>query len=42
MNAQTAGITTPAFSAAELDERAVRRRAAEAVVWGIPAVNYLG
>jgi hypothetical protein len=30
----------PAFTAAELAERALHRRAVEAVVWGIPAVNY--
>jgi len=28
------------FKAAELAERAVHRRAVEAVIWGIPAVNY--
>lgn len=28
------------FSAAELNERAVHRRAVEAVLWGMPAVNY--
>jgi len=28
-----------AFSAADLAERAIQRRAVEAVVWGMPAVN---
>ena len=42
MNAQTAGITAPAFSAAELNERVVQRRAVEAAVWDVPALNYLG
>jgi hypothetical protein len=42
MNAQTAGITAPAFSAAELNERVVRRSAVEVVVGSIPASVYLG
>lgn len=29
-----------AFSPAELTERTVHRRAVEAVIWGMPAVNY--
>src|SRR5579862_2358873 len=29
-----------AFTAAELDERMLRRRAVEAVIWGMPAVNF--
>ena len=29
-----------AFSPAELTERAIHRRAVEAVIWGMPAVNY--
>ena len=38
-------MTTPTpskttFSAAELRERTVQRRAVEAVIWGMPAVNY--
>lgn len=28
------------FSTSELDERALHRRAVEAVIWGIPAVNF--
>lgn len=32
--------TTPASSPAELAERMVHRRAVEAVIWGMPAVNY--
>jgi hypothetical protein len=28
------------FSAAELQDRAIERRAVEAVIWGLPAVNY--
>ena len=30
---------TPAFAPAQLGERTVHRRAAEAVIWGMPAVN---
>jgi hypothetical protein len=30
----------PQFSSAQLAERALRRRAVEAVIWGMPAVNY--
>jgi hypothetical protein len=40
MNAQTAAATTSKFSAAELNERTISRRAAEAVAWGIPMVNF--
>jgi hypothetical protein len=32
--------SAPPFSPAELAERAVHRRAVEAVIWGMPAVNY--
>ena len=37
-----AAMTTQAqaFSADELHRRAVERRAVEAVIWGMPAVNY--
>jgi hypothetical protein len=34
------GQPSPAFSPAELTERTVHRRAVEAVIWGMPAVNY--
>jgi hypothetical protein len=40
MNAQTAATTAPRFSASELTERTIHRRAVEAVIWGIPLVNY--
>src|SRR3984957_15029575 len=40
MNAQTAATTTSTFSASELTERTIHRRAVEAVIWGIPLVNY--
>ena len=29
-----------AFSAVELNERTIHRRAVEAIMWGIPMVNY--
>lgn len=32
--------TTRAFTAAQLNERTIHRRAVEAIIWGIPAVNY--
>jgi len=32
--------TPPAFTPAQLAERALHRRAVEAVIWGMPAVNY--
>lgn len=32
--------TRPTFNASELRERALYRRAVEAVIWGMPAVNY--
>ncbi|HEY6368750.1 MAG TPA: DUF1254 domain-containing protein [Candidatus Binatia bacterium] len=38
MNAQTE--KPKMFSSAELAERAIYRRAVEAVIWGMPAVNY--
>ena len=28
------------FSAADLEQRTIHRRAVEAVIWGMPAVNY--
>jgi hypothetical protein len=30
----------PSFTPAQLAERALHRRAVEAVIWGMPAVNY--
>jgi hypothetical protein len=39
MNAQTAK-TEPTFSPAELAERSIQRRALEAVIWGMPMVNF--
>jgi hypothetical protein len=38
MKAQTEK-TRSAFSSADLSERAIQRRAVEAVIWGMPAVN---
>ena len=32
--------TPPSFAAEQLAERALHRRAVEAVIWGMPAVNY--
>lgn len=32
--------TSPVLNAAELAERVIHRRAVEAVIWGMPAVNY--
>jgi hypothetical protein len=40
MKAQTDTQTEPGFSSAELAERTLQRRAVEAVIWGMPAVNY--
>src|SRR4051794_13488948 len=34
------GADSGALSREQLDERAVYRRAVEAVIWGMPAVNY--
>ena len=39
MQAQTASTSGARFSAAELVDRAIQRRAIEAVIWGMPAVN---
>jgi hypothetical protein len=33
-------VTTQRFSADDLSRRAIERRAVEAVIWGMPAVNY--
>jgi hypothetical protein len=35
-----ASTASPRYSAAQLAERAIYRRAVEAVIWGMPAVNY--
>lgn len=35
-----ATTTAAAFTSEELASRTVERRAVEAVIWGIPAVNY--
>src|SRR2546421_29659 len=40
MSAQTSSKTRSTFSAVELAERTMHRRAVEAVIWGMPAVNY--
>jgi len=40
MKAQTASTTEATFSSADLAERSVHRRAVEAVIWGMPAVNF--
>ena len=40
MTAPAAPDTEPTFSAADLAARTVQRRAVEAVIWGIPAVNF--
>ncbi len=32
--------TSAAITAAELSQRTIERRAIEAVIWGLPAVNY--
>lgn len=40
MKAQTALTTTSTFSSADFAERTIHRRAVEAVIWGMPAVNY--
>ena len=39
MKAQTEKAAST-FSAADLAERTMHRRAVEAIIWGIPAVNY--
>jgi len=40
MKAQPSTTTALTFTAADLTERTIHRRAVEAVVWGIPVVNY--
>jgi hypothetical protein len=40
MNAQISNKAASTFGAAELNERTIHRRAVEAVMWGIPMVNY--
>jgi hypothetical protein len=40
MSAQGVSKTDRTFSATELTEHTVYRRAIEAVIWGLPAVNY--
>ena len=39
MQTQTAPTTKSTFSSADLAERTIYRRAVEAVIWGVPAVN---
>ena len=39
MKAQTASTAEAGFNSADLAERALYRRAVEAVIWGMPAVN---
>jgi len=38
--ARAGAAADPPFSSAQLAERALHRRAVEAVIWGMPAVNY--
>ena len=38
--ARAGAAADPPFSSAQLAERALYRRAVEAVIWGMPAVNY--
>src|SRR3984957_17742391 len=33
-------MTTPTFTPSELSQRTLHRRAVEAVIWGMPAVNF--
>jgi hypothetical protein len=40
METQTAATSETKFSSADLAERTLHRRAVEAVIWGMPAVNY--
>jgi hypothetical protein len=40
MKPQTVSTTESTFSSVDLAERTVQRRAVEAVIWGMPAVNY--
>ena len=40
MKTQTPSTTESTYNAADLAERAIHRRAIEAAIWGMPAVNY--
>jgi len=40
MSAESTSKTNQTFSPTDLAERAIHRRAVEAIIWGIPAVNY--
>src|SRR5215467_10739017 len=40
MKTQTPSTRESTYNSADLAERAIQRRAIEAVVWGMPAVNY--
>src|SRR6516164_8544496 len=40
MSSQPGTSTRPTFTPRELAEHALQRRAVEAVIWGMPAVNY--
>ena len=40
MTTPTASTAITTFSAADLGARAIQRRAVEALIWGIPAVNF--
>jgi hypothetical protein len=40
MKTQTPSTTESSYNSADLAERAIQRRAIEAVIWGMPAVNY--
>jgi hypothetical protein len=40
MKTQTPSTSESTYNSADLTERAIQRRAIEAVIWGMPAVNY--
>src|SRR5262245_16971062 len=40
MSARSSSKKPKTFNSAELGERSIQRRAVEAVIWGMPAVNY--
>ena len=40
MSAESTSKTNQTFSPTDLAERAIQRRAVEAAIWGMPAVNY--
>lgn len=40
MRTQTPSTTESTYNSADLAERAIQRRAIEATIWGMPAVNY--